>query len=227
MGALLCDGFEAVAPGSEPGPPNWQAQPKWQGDRIVVDTKVARDGMRAVSLVGAPYGTQLIAMRSLPQRFFVRVFMRLERSTREMGGHVSFIEGAEAEGDAGEELRLGASHGVLDVNLLPGNRGTGGGEKTQFSNGEVDVPARGGSVELAAGRWYCLEALFDGVAHELRAWLDGAEIAGLHVTDWRQGRRNWSPTYKYLKIGAQNFSGTSGRIAYDDIALAGERIGCD
>lgn len=227
-GILLCEDFEGASIGSEPAAPNWQPQPAWQQDRIKVDGTQRHSGSRSVSVVGTPYAVQLIAAKVMSppdNRFFIRVWMRLEKSTKAMGGHVSFIEGAEAEGDNGEELRLGASHGIVDVNLIPGSKGSGGGEKTQFSNGDTDIPSSGGGVELGADTWYCVEALFDGMAHRFEAWVDGKQV--LNVTDWKQGRTNWSPMYKFVKIGAQNFSGQAGRIFYDDIAIGTQRIGCE
>ena len=56
--------------------------------------------------------------------FYVRVFLQVSQSTMAMGGHVDFIEGAEQIDDSGDELRLGASHGMVDLNLIPGNKGS-------------------------------------------------------------------------------------------------------
>jgi hypothetical protein len=53
-------------------------------------------------------------------------------------------------------------------------------------------------------------------------------VSGLEVSDWKQGRTGWSPVYRYLKIGGQNFSGATGTLYYDDIVVttAGP-MGCD
>lgn len=229
---FLCEDFESYAEGAEPGGPRWRPQPAWQSERIrVVGGGEAHRGRRAVALTGTSYAVQLLPAQGFSppgNAFFVRAFVKLDRGTREIAGHVAFIEGAEREMDDGEELRLGASHGILDVNLIPGTRGSGGGEKTQFSNGDVDVPSSGRpGVALEAGRWYCLEAHFDGAGHRFAAWLDGLPIEGLSVSDWRQGRTAWSPAYRFVKIGAQDFSGRTGRVVYDDLAVAWSRIGCD
>jgi hypothetical protein len=231
VGLFVCDDFESAAPGSEPAAPNWLPQLAWQSDRIVVDASKAHSGSNSIKVVAATYGAQIYAASGFPpanNTFYVRAWMNLEKSTADMGGHVDFIEGGEAEGDSGEELRLGASHGMVDVNLIPGSKGSGGGEKTQFSNGDVDIPSDGGEgIVLQPDVWYCVEALFDGENHEFRTWIDGTEVPGLHVTDWQQGRSDWSPTYAYGKIGGQNFSGQAGTIWYDDIAFGSGPIGCD
>ena len=228
-GILFCDDFDKATGNGEPAGPHWVPQPAWQNDRNKVDTSQSHSPPHSLVVKAAPYGSQLVAAMGFPppdNSFFVRVFMRLEKSTKEMGGHVAFIEGAETETDAGEELRLGASHGIVDVNLIPGSKGTGGGEKTQFSNGDVDIPRDALGVVLEAGKWYCLEAHFDGKNHRFQLWIDDKEQAAMNVTDWKQGRTGWSPAYKFLKIGGQNFSGQMGRAWYDDVAVGTKRIGC-
>jgi hypothetical protein len=229
-GLIVCDDFDLSAAAGPPSTTNWQPQPDWQSERILIDATKSVSGPNSVSLVGTTYGVELVRSVGLPppdNTFYVRVRMQLEKSTGDMGGHIAFIEGAEAEDDSGEELRFGASHGMLDLNVQPGTKGSGGGEKTQFSNGDVDVPSSGApGVVLEANRWYCIEALFDGKNHEFRLWVDGSEIAGLHVSDWKQGRSGWSPSYAFVKIGAQNFSGSTGRVFYDDVAIGTSPIGC-
>ncbi|MDX2019213.1 MAG: hypothetical protein SF187_03165 [Deltaproteobacteria bacterium] len=229
QGVLFCDNFDKAAANSEPAAPFWVPQPAWQNDRNKIVSTQSHSPPHSVTVTAASYGSHLIAAMGFPpvdNSFFVRVFMRLEKSTKDMGGHVDFIEGAESETDAGEELRLGASHGIVDVNLIPGNKGSGGGEKTQFSNGDVDIPRDTGGVVLEAGRWYCIEAHFDGKNHQFHLWIDDKEQATMNVSDWKQGRTGWSPAYKFLKIGGQNFSGQMGRAWYDDVAVGSKRIGC-
>jgi hypothetical protein len=161
-------------------------------------------------------------------RFYVRAYLRLGKPMLDIGGHVDFIVGATAP-ENGIEVRLGASKtfgsGVemLDVNFIGD-----GSEHTVFSNGDY-TGGNGSSnpgTTLDANRWYCLEALFDGPASEVRVWLDDAEITQLHVTDWGVGRTNWAPTYNVGKVGGQNFSGAIGQVSYDDIAFGSQKIGC-
>ena len=71
-----------------------------------------------------------------------------------------------------------------------------------------------------------MEALYGGEAHEFRMWLDGMELAGMHVTDWAAGVTNWSPTYSVMKIGGQNYSGQLGQIWFDDVAMGTQPLGC-
>lgn len=228
-GILFCDNFDKSAPKSEPAGPNWRPQPAWQNDRNKVDASQSHSPPHSVLVTPTSYGSQLIVGMGFPltdNSFYVRVFMRLEKSSKDMGGHVSFIEGAEAQGDEGEELRLGSSHGIVDVNLIPGSKGNGSGEKTQFSNGDVDIPRDDKGVVLDADRWYCLEAHFDGKNHRFELWIDDKQQANMSVSDWKQGRMNWSPVYRFLKMGGQNFSGQMGRVWYDDVAVGSTRIGC-
>lgn len=229
-GLWLCDDFEAAAAGSEPGAPLWKPQSADQGDRIKIDGSQHHSGSKSVTMMASNRGTQMIPASFTPvdNSFYIRVYMRLSKSTQEIAAHADFIEGAENENDSGEELRLGTSYGIVDLNLQPGTKGTGPtGEKTQFSSGEVDISnGQQGGIKLDANKWYCVEAHFNGKAHEFELWIDDQEVPGLHVTDWKQGRMNWSPTYKYVKIGGQNFSGNIGQIWYDDIAIGPSRIRC-
>jgi len=36
----------------------------------------------------------------------------------------------------------------------------------------------------------------------------------------------WGPTFNYIKIGGQNFSGQIGMVWYDDVFVGTEQVGC-
>lgn len=223
---ILCDDFEADALDGQwafVGNPN---------NMPTIDAAVARSGTRSLTFAATDtQGAFVYPVLGLPTDdnvVHVRAFVRFAQATAQMGGHVSFIVGADQPSN-GAEMRLGASQNfgngmmMLDVNLLGM-----GPEYTQFSNGDVTGGASSGArgVALDADSWYCFEARFDGAGHEFRVWLDGAELTAMHVTDWAQGVSDWSPSYSVIKLGGQNYSGSLGQVWFDDVAIGHEPIGC-
>ncbi|MCX4245207.1 hypothetical protein [Paraliomyxa miuraensis] len=223
---ILCDDFEDPA-----------LDPQWvytgaPGNMPVIDEGRAFAGTRSLTFPTTDtQGAFVYPAAGLPvagDRIYVRAYVNFEREMSAMGGHVSYIVGANAPSN-GAELRLGASQNfgngqmMVDVNLL-GN----GPEYTQFSNGDVTGGAPSGApgVTLVADTWYCIEALYDGSAHEFRLWIDGMELSAMHVTDWQMGVTNWSPVYSVVKIGGQNYSGSLGQIWFDDVAMGTQPLGC-
>ena len=109
-----------------------------------------------------------------------------------------------------------------------------GGEVTRFSNGYTTGadPLNQAGLSLDADHWYCVEAMFDGGNNEFRVWFDSVENTALHVTDFKARptdppRTMWAPSYRFVKIGAQNYSGDIGQIWYDDVAVGTQMIGCN
>jgi hypothetical protein len=224
----MCDDFE----GAEPLEGGWSHVGN-PANAPVLDTTRAFGGNQSLTFPATDtQGTFVVPTAGLPvndNRVYVRAYTSFAQPTSAMGGHVSFIVGA-TQPSNGVEVRFGASANfgnqqmMLDVNFLGA-----GPEYTQFSNGDITggAPSNTPGVALEADTWYCLETLFDGSAHELRMWIDGEEVTGLHVTDWGAGLDTWSPEYAYIKIGGQNYSGTLGQVWYDDVAISTEPIGCD
>lgn len=224
---ILCDDFE------DPG----GLHPQWSytgapANMPTIDDSRAFAGTRSLTFPTTDtQGAFVYPNAGLPvagERIYVRAYVSFARDMSRMGGHVSYIVGADAPQN-GAELRLGASQSfgngqmMVDVNLL-GN----GPEYTQFSNGDVTggAPSGADGVTLVADTWYCMEALFDGAAHEFRLWIDGRELSTMHVTDWQQGVLDWSPTYSVVKFGGQNYSGSLGQIWFDDVAMGTGPLGC-
>jgi hypothetical protein len=161
-------------------------------------------------------------------RFYVRAYLNLDKSTADMGGPVSLHRGAdETVDDTSERLRLGAARGMLAVSLATGGKGSGGGPTTQYSNGDV-----GAATSAAAGvvlRGERLVLARGGARRRERrgqVWVDGQEVTSLHVSDWKAGRTSWSPVYAVARVGAQNLGGTAGTLWYDDVAFSTTAIGC-
>jgi hypothetical protein len=226
-GLFACDDFESGALDTA----------RWSligdpGKFAVIDTAQRNSGSHSIFFGNIDNRGSFVApISGLPaanNRFYVRTYVRFATAMINMGGHVAFIEGATLP-ENGVEVRIGASKNfqsqveMLDINFLGS-----GQEHTQFSNGDYTggQGTNNPGVTLDANRWYCIEALFDGQASEMRVWLDDVEITQLHVTDWGVGRTNWAPTYNVGKVGGQKYSGDTGQIWYDDIAFGTARIGC-
>ncbi|MEM9461681.1 MAG: hypothetical protein AAGF11_46390 [Myxococcota bacterium] len=224
---ILCDDFEDPA-GLDP---QW-AYTGNPANMPVLDDGRAFAGSRSLTFPNTDtQGAFVYPAAGLPtadNRIYVRAYVSFARPMSEMGGHVSYIVGADQPAN-GVELRLGASQNfgngqmMIDVNLLGA-----GPEYTQFANGDVTGGAPSGArgVSLLADTWYCMEALYDGAAHEFRLWVDGVELPGMHVTDWQAGLTDWSPSYAVMKIGGQNYSGSLGQIWFDDVAMGTQPLGC-
>jgi len=230
-GLLVCDTFEATEVGAPADSAKWSAVGDPGLAPRVVDTK-HNSGQRSLYFASTNNrGVFVAAAMGLPRpdkRFHTRAFVSFVQPMSAIGGHVAFIVAA-TQPENGIEVRLGASktfgsgQAMLDLNFIGS-----GQEHTQFSNGDY-TGGNGSSapgVVFEADRWYCVETLFDGAAHELRVWVDTVEVPGLHVTDWGVGRTNWSPEYNVAKFGGQNYSGSLGAVYYDDIAVGTGPIGC-
>lgn len=223
---ILCDDFESDS---------LEAQWAYTGDPAktpTLDSTRSHGGAQSLGFLSADTrGAFVFPAAGLPtanNRVYARTYVSFDQPMAKMGGHVAYLVGANAP-ENGVEVRLGASRNfssqemMVDVNFIGD-----GQEHTQFSNG--DATGQGGSsapgVALDANRWYCIEALFDGASDEFRAWIDGAEVEGLHVTDWQAGRTDWSPSYAAIKIGVHNYSGDIGPVWFDDVAIGTTRQGC-
>jgi hypothetical protein len=220
----------------------WFAYPDFDvSQQPKIDTARVHSAPNAIRVTSSSSGSFLMNQMAagLPvagNKFYARVWVNFEKATTAVGGHAAFLVGAVGKDNAGTELRLGMSSPgstvMLDLNLQ--NPGDGaGGEVTRFSNGFTtggnpgDFPGMG--FGFAADQWYCVEALFDGAGSEFRVWVADAEIPEMHVHDFNDKappRVTWGPTFNYLKIGGQNYSGTIGQVWYDDIFVGTEQVGC-
>jgi len=211
--------------------PAWMVQPNSTPSPEIDTSKGANGSSSSVRMHGT--SQQSFITHEVPsQAFYVRAYMNFEQSTEQMNGHGWFIVGADnvTQGDE-SQMRFGSSgnhgHKEIDFNVYGA---ACGGEKTQFSDGASDGAAgwEGNThdpVQFAADTWYCVEAYFDGPAHEFQLWVDGVEIPGLHVTESTMCSE-WSPTYTHIKFGA-GANSDIGNIWYDDVAISTARIGCE
>jgi hypothetical protein len=242
---IVQDNFDKTAAAAWPDETKWAPYEQWardQGIAPVIDAAKSHSPPHSVRVQSSNVGlgSFLVPVMGFPvenNSFYVRVWINWEKATSTIMGHSGFLVGSTARDNSGTEVRLGISNkgpgdqAMLDLNLIGG----GGGEVTRYSNGFTDGgdPGQfsGNGFQFAADTWVCLEAFFNGGGHEFRVWMDSVEVEAMHVTDFRGGpngqpRTTWAPSYTILKIGAQDYDANLGKIWYDDVIVAKERVGC-
>jgi hypothetical protein len=223
----------------------WFAYPDFDAtQQPKIDTTRTHTPPNAIKLTPSSSGVFLMnqmgmGLPAAGNKFYARVWVNFEKATSAVGGHSAFLVGAVGKDNAGTELRLGMSGPpggtstvMLDLNLINATDG-GGGEVTRFSNGFTTGGNPGDFTGMgfgfAANEWYCVEALFDGAGSEFKLWVAETEITELAVHDFSANstpREMWGPTFNYIKIGGQNYSGNIGPVWYDDIFVGTEPVGC-
>lgn len=80
------------------------------------------------------------------------------------------------------------------------------------------------SAHPRVDEWMCLEWFFDAAAQEAQYFHDGAPIEYLHIDT----ERSEIPVLTSISVGMQKFQSTGALRAWvDEVALDGERIGCN
>ena len=85
------------------------------------------------------------------------------------------------------------------------------------------------TASLPLQRWVCVEWQFDGIANEMRFWLDGEAIDELTVTHPWCGDTWYAPAFERLDIGWYNaLAEPEGPMEMwiDDVVVDEARIGC-
>jgi hypothetical protein len=223
-GAEFCDDFEGSIDAA------WLVQ-KDSVPAPALDTTKAHSGTGSMKVKNSS-SQSFLAYPVPAQKFYARAYVNFSKGTADVTGHAWYIVATDNVTQGEEnQIRFGASsnhgHPELDMNVYAG---TCSGEKTQFSDGGTD--GNGGwnntttdPVLLSADTWYCVEILFDSVAHESRVWINDTELTGLHVTETSMCSA-WAPPYTHIKFGAGS-NGDDSDIWYDDVAVSTNPIGCD
>lgn len=247
---IIEDAFDDGASQSAPDAAKWEPYEDWESANApMLDSSRAHsapNSARTGQMSGSGRGSFLVPLSGFPpegNKFYVRVYVNWEKATADITGHGGTIVGAATRDNSGTEVRLGistksnaSSGAMVELNVQSPADG-GGGEVSRYSNGFTSGadPFDAPGYQYEANKWYCVEALFDGTpdASEFRLWVDGTEVEKMHVTDFsgRPGmdpaRNNWAPSYKYIKIGAQDYDSNIGYVWYDDLVISTGRVGCD
>ncbi|MEI9952454.1 MAG: hypothetical protein WDO74_26615 [Pseudomonadota bacterium] len=241
---ILRDNFDNTPVNGPPEGTRWLEPPSGSTNGPTIVSSKAHSAPNSASSTGTSsgQGAALIPRSGLPtadNHFYVRVWVNFAKATSAISGHAAFLVASSTLDQSGTELRLGVSippgfaTAMVDLNLQNPKDG-GGGEVTRFSNGFTTGgnPLNMAGTTFDADTWSCVEALFDGGHNEFRLWIGGNEVSNMHVTNFAARatdppRVTWAPSFKYLKIGAQNYSGDIGQVWYDDVVVDTVPIGCN
>jgi hypothetical protein len=208
-GLIFCDSFEAAAAGSTPSVAPWATQIIGAGTVTVDGTQSTPGGQRSVHMNGgsSDYDT-LLVLRStsiLPAasgRFYLRFFARFNRALAT--GHNTFLlADVFARQGQGNNFRFGEDGGFLEYTTL-------GDSNAAHATG----------LQIPPSTWTCIEILLDHVKPEVDVWINGAEIADMHHTNYPLDG------YDNVRFGFEKYAGPALEAWYDDIAVGTERIGC-
>lgn len=228
-GAVFCDGFENQT-GTTPGGV-WQVSyANCQGTgTATVDRTVAHSGTTSIRINGFNgycnhvfFGIQSSTFASAGSDFYVRFFVR--HTTALPVTHVTFAAMRDAN-DGGNDLRMGGQNGALQW-----NRQSDDATLPEQSPAGVAL-----STPLPTNQWECVQFEVNQPQGNMRTWLNGSEVAGLHLdnvptlnidSQWLQNRPNWRPSITDLRFGWESYSGGDDTLWFDDIAVGSHLLSC-
>jgi hypothetical protein len=219
----FCDGFETQT-GTTPAGDWALVFPNCQGTgTAVVDTTVTHDGTRSVRVQGGTGYCNHVFVRtargvggsSLYTRFYVR------HTTALPDAHVTFLAMKDAA-DNNRDLRMGGQNRAMQWNR----------ESDDATLPEQSPAGVAQSVAFPVDTWTCVE--FGITGSELRTWVNGTEVAGLHAdttptqdvdSQWLR-RGTWRPTLTDFRFGWESYGTGADTLWFDDVALSQSRVGC-
>lgn len=227
-GVIFCDGFESQTGTTPAG--NWQVSfPNCQGTGAVsVDRTVAHTGSTSIRVDGqAGYCNHVFfglqnPFASVGTDIFVRFYVR--HTTALPTGHVTFAAMRDAN-DSGNDLRMGGQNGALQWNRQSD-------DATLPAQSPVGVSM---SMPLPTSQWSCVEFEVNEAQGAMRTWLNGTEVAGLHLdsvatpdvdAQWLQNRPNWRPSLTDFRLGWESYSDGADTLWFDDVAINSQMVAC-
>lgn len=227
---LVCDDFEAHAPGRPPIAP-WTVISSDTGS-VAVDDSRAHSG--ALSVKVTTDGTNgftraLMAIAGgptfpLPDNvMYGRMMFYMEQAAND-GVHWTHIEGRgplSGQNNVTAMYRYGGQH----MGRLMANYETSGLSTDCWQHSQTAMPT---------GAWACMEWRFDGPNDRMQFWLDGVELTDLDVMGMGMGcigndlAGQWpAPTFDEIRLGWESYQADAPREAWiDDVMLDDQPIGC-
>jgi hypothetical protein len=159
---------------------------------------------------------------SVGSDIYVRYFVR--HTTALPIGHVTSVAMRDAN-DGGNDLRMGGQNGALQW-----NRQSDDATLPEQSPAGVAL-----SVPLPTNQWECVEFEVNQAQGNMRTWLNGTEVQGLHLDNvptpnvdaqWLQNRPNWRPSLTDLRFGWESYSDGADTLWFDDVAIGSQQISC-
>ena len=244
--AAFCDGFESFGAGVKPGAP-WTTTEI--SGTVVVDETRAFNGKRSIkcSTTGtASYKSVLIAhpgvqaLRGTSDIVYGRMMYWLDAApTGDV--HWTFIagEGLVPGQTYRATLRYGGQHPITNGATFAGsqlmaNYETPDSHATPPIGPASDCWQHSDQKVVPAGRWTCAAWSFDTANDEMRFWLDGTELADMHVVKKGEGCVSqpadyvWdAPEISKMYFGWESYQTDDSRTIWiDDIAIDTKPIAC-
>ncbi|MEY2930212.1 MAG: hypothetical protein RL033_961 [Pseudomonadota bacterium] len=242
-GSAFCEDFEDDALDAAPQSP-WQDASN--GATARVNASRAFGGGRALR-VTVPSGPP-------PHRGYVALQQSsYAAANREMYGRVMvWLDATPTPPSAGSSLHWtllqgegrAATNNNNAIYRFGGDRQSGAGLMTNYeTTPDGNPPVRSDCYQHSAStmpvqRWACFEWHFSQANDELQYWLDGSELADLHVIERGQGCRyeeppldgEWlaPPVFQTLYMGWEQYQAASNdvNIWLDTVVLSTTRVGC-
>jgi hypothetical protein len=242
--ALFCDGFEDDAMGQLPAAP-WSEETYRSGAVIKVSDERVFSGSRSLHVLApanarrrgyvAIHGTPVFPAAS--RGMYGRAMFWLDAAPIAANGsdsvHWTLLqgEGRSADDRNNAIFRLG---GELDSGLR------------LKANYETTPPVRSdcrrhSARKLPLARWTCVEWHFDGATNEMQYWIDGEELADIHVIGRGAGpdsdcahqedlHGEWlaPPAFQSLYMGFERYDVSSNdqNLWIDDVVISPRRVTC-
>jgi hypothetical protein len=238
----LCDGFESDTAGSAPSAALWQiigaggCSGQGSGFSVTVDSSQANSGSKSLKVVGGdscgPLMVNTSAVAGLGGEVYGRFFTRF--STARTWGHtvfaaLSFLADAGPLGNnAAEYLQMAAlADGTTPI--------------MEWNFSDTELPQRNGmevanNVYPAANAWTCIEFHTSKSQGSVEVWVNGTADSNMTfipgTTAVTSINMPWSTKHPALDVrgvgfGWVDFDGQGpNTLWFDDVALAGTRIGC-
>lgn len=233
LGALLCDDFESENEGSGPSSDTWKQPfgylPKIDGSRAARGKKSLH-----FALSGTTPG-HIEQTRTFPAtrgRLYGRMFVQFGAlPSAPANAHWSLV--AAMAGPDSTEVRVGGQQ--RNDNRFGISSRAPGDDGFDWHTPATEEAAK---PVVSTSRWTCLEWYFGADDKETRVWVDGSELASLHLTEdeYRrgdeEGGKRWAfPTLERLRIGwwlypIENPQPAQIDLWIDEVAIDDARIGC-
>ena len=215
--------------GSPPDPAKWTVgAPDLTGTgALAIDDGQHHSGARSVKVTGqGGYSNHIFfestgVIGTLGSVVWGRFYLRLSDALGD--GHVTFLSMADGAA-GGKHLRMGGQ-----AKFLMWNR-----ESDDATLPALSPMGIAASEPLPTGRWLCVELMIDEHVGAMQTWIDGAEVAGLHLDatptpdvdeQWLR-QPNWRPSLTSFALGWESYAGQAMTLWFDDVALDAARVGC-
>ncbi|KAB5511588.1 carbohydrate-binding module family 1 protein [Coniochaeta sp. 2T2.1] len=225
VAALLPLGLAQISDDFESG---WD-QSKWpiyaadcnQGGTVSLDSTTAHSGKNSIKVTspGGYCGHIFFGSTSVPSGdVYVRVWMRLTNTLTP--SHISFITMPDTT--TSKHLRIGGQNSILMYNR----------ESDDATLPDLSPHGSASSASLPTGSFQCFEYHL-GTDGTIETWLNGTPVPGLQAGPNAGGNaynKQWGTSYKPrvtgVYFGWESYGGDSNTVWYDDVAVAGSRVGC-